>query len=190
MDAETFDGHLGTSVTIDLCLPCQVFWFDTRESLKFSPGSVLKLFRIIGEHALAARARTTTPPRVPPLQHTSAPDPRSAAQHAFPVPALPARSRATHHVGRFFAREGLHPAPVGSTDRGAAPERSGGQLLELRSPNRSHEELIVRALRFTAVDAGHEAGRRARRRAPRIGTADAADRSNTAAAARTRAPRC
>lgn len=53
MDAETLDGHVGTSVTIDLCLPCQVFWFDTRESLKLSPGAVLKLFGIIGEQLSA-----------------------------------------------------------------------------------------------------------------------------------------
>jgi hypothetical protein len=56
MQAEILDAHLGASVAIDLCLPCQLFWFDTRESLKLSPGSVLKLFRIIGDHALATRA--------------------------------------------------------------------------------------------------------------------------------------
>ena len=53
MSAETLDGHLGTAVAIDLCQPCQMFWFDTRESLKLSPGAVLKLFRIVGEQALA-----------------------------------------------------------------------------------------------------------------------------------------
>jgi hypothetical protein len=65
MDAETLDGHLRTSVTIDLCRPCQVFWFDTRESLKLSPGAVLKLFRIIGEQALTPRAATVTNPCCP-----------------------------------------------------------------------------------------------------------------------------
>ena len=44
MTAQTLDGHLGTLVTIDLCVPCQMFWFDTRESLKLAPGAVLKLF--------------------------------------------------------------------------------------------------------------------------------------------------
>jgi hypothetical protein len=57
MVTETFDGHLGTSVAIDRCLPCQLFWFDTRENLKLAPGAVLKLFQII-----AASARTGRPP--------------------------------------------------------------------------------------------------------------------------------
>lgn len=65
MDAETLDGHLGIAVTIDLCLPCQMFWFDTRESLKLSPGAVLKLFRIIGEQALKPRGGTTNNPCCP-----------------------------------------------------------------------------------------------------------------------------
>lgn len=65
MQAENLEGHLGASVTIDLCLACQVFWFDTRESLKLSPGSVLKLFRIIGEHALTARTPRTEKPVCP-----------------------------------------------------------------------------------------------------------------------------
>jgi hypothetical protein len=60
MATETLEGHLGTSVTIDLCQPCQVFWFDARESLKLAPGAVLKLFRIVGEHALDARAPAAT----------------------------------------------------------------------------------------------------------------------------------
>jgi hypothetical protein len=55
MSAETLDGHLGTSVTIDVCLSCQVFWFDARESLRLSPGGVLRLFRVIGEEALQQR---------------------------------------------------------------------------------------------------------------------------------------
>ncbi len=53
MAAQTLDGHLGTTVSIDLCLPCQAFWFDSQESLRLSPGAVLRLFRIIGERALA-----------------------------------------------------------------------------------------------------------------------------------------
>jgi len=61
MEAETLHGHLGTSVTIDLCRPCQTFWFDTRENLRLSPGAVLKLFRIIGEQAMTRRAATNNP---------------------------------------------------------------------------------------------------------------------------------
>jgi hypothetical protein len=54
MTAETLETRLGGSVAIDLCLSCQVFWFDTYESLQLSPGSVLTLFRLIGAQAAAA----------------------------------------------------------------------------------------------------------------------------------------
>ena len=49
MQAETFDAHLGRRVTIDICHACHSFWFDTHESATLTPGSTLKLFRIIGE---------------------------------------------------------------------------------------------------------------------------------------------
>jgi Zn-finger nucleic acid-binding protein len=49
MRQETFDGHLGRSVVIDICHACQCFWFDVRESVSLTPGSTLTLFRIIGE---------------------------------------------------------------------------------------------------------------------------------------------
>ena len=55
MNAEILPGHLGTTVTIDLCLRCQAFWFDAHESLQLSPAAVLKLFRLIGEQAPTAR---------------------------------------------------------------------------------------------------------------------------------------
>jgi hypothetical protein len=45
------DGLLGRPVVIDLCEPCQSFWFDGRESLQLSPAATLSLFRIIGERA-------------------------------------------------------------------------------------------------------------------------------------------
>jgi hypothetical protein len=51
MQEQTLDGHVGRSVTIDVCLPCQSFWFDAREGLALSPGGTLSLFRLIGEHA-------------------------------------------------------------------------------------------------------------------------------------------
>ena len=55
MTGASLEGHLGTTVDIDLCPVCQVFWFDGYESLKLAPASVLKLFQIIGEGAAAAR---------------------------------------------------------------------------------------------------------------------------------------
>jgi len=50
MQEHTFDGTLTRAVVIDVCAPCQAFWFDGRESLQLSPGATLTLFRIIGEH--------------------------------------------------------------------------------------------------------------------------------------------
>jgi Zn-finger nucleic acid-binding protein len=50
MEAHTLARHNGPSITIDLCVPCQSFWFDARESLALTPASTLTLFRIIGEH--------------------------------------------------------------------------------------------------------------------------------------------
>ena len=49
MQEETFDGHLGRSVAIDICHACQLFWFDSRESVALTPGATLSLFRVIGE---------------------------------------------------------------------------------------------------------------------------------------------
>src|SRR5438105_2970600 len=57
MTPQTLDGRLGTSITLDVCLPCQVLWFDTFENLKLAPAAVLTLFRLIGEQ--------TGPPRKP-----------------------------------------------------------------------------------------------------------------------------
>ena len=49
MQEHTLDGLLGRPLVIDLCEPCQSFWFDGRESLQLSPAATLVLFRIIGE---------------------------------------------------------------------------------------------------------------------------------------------
>jgi hypothetical protein len=67
MSAQTLDGHLGTKISIDLCFPCQVFWFDAKESLSLSPGAVLTLFREIGERAMDSptRAPADTRPACP-----------------------------------------------------------------------------------------------------------------------------
>lgn len=65
MTEHTLGGHMGTSVVIDVCLPCQAFWFDGRESLQLTPASTLTLFRVIGDEAATARhalpARTACP---------------------------------------------------------------------------------------------------------------------------------
>ena len=50
MQEQTLDGHVGRPVVIDVCVPCQSFWFDAHESVQLSPGGTLALFRLIGEH--------------------------------------------------------------------------------------------------------------------------------------------
>jgi hypothetical protein len=49
MDAMTMEAHLSAPVEIDMCTPCQSFWFDKWEDMKLSPGSTLKLLKLIGE---------------------------------------------------------------------------------------------------------------------------------------------
>jgi hypothetical protein len=68
MTTETLEGHLGTTVTIDLCLPCQVFWFDEKESLRLAPRAVLQLFRIIGERAMEPKPPAAPHPVCPRCQ--------------------------------------------------------------------------------------------------------------------------
>lgn len=55
MTEHALGGHVGTTVIIDVCLPCQAFWFDGHESLRLTPASTLRLFRIIGDQAAEAR---------------------------------------------------------------------------------------------------------------------------------------
>ena len=65
MTAMTLDGHVGSSVAIDVCTGCRVFWFDQHESLQLAPGSTLKLFTLIGEHASSAKPQLATVLRCP-----------------------------------------------------------------------------------------------------------------------------
>jgi hypothetical protein len=50
MQEQRLDGHGARPVSIDMCVPCQSLWFDSRESISLTPGSTLTLFRLIGEH--------------------------------------------------------------------------------------------------------------------------------------------
>jgi hypothetical protein len=47
----TLDGRLGAQLLIDVCTPCQAFWFDQHTDLQLTPGSTLKLMKFIGEHS-------------------------------------------------------------------------------------------------------------------------------------------
>ena len=41
--------HLG-AVALDLCFPCQGFWFDRFESVQITPGGIIDLFKLIHVH--------------------------------------------------------------------------------------------------------------------------------------------
>jgi hypothetical protein len=60
MSVQALNGHLGAAIEVDLCVPCQAFWFDNRESLQLTPRSTLMLFRVIGEQVGARRALAAT----------------------------------------------------------------------------------------------------------------------------------
>ena len=55
MTAMTMEAHLSAAVEIDLCTSCQSFWFDKYEDMKLSPGSTLKLMKLIGENSSPKR---------------------------------------------------------------------------------------------------------------------------------------
>ena len=50
MEQHLLDGHLGRTIEVDLCEPCQSLWFDGKENLQLTPGATLAIFRAIGEH--------------------------------------------------------------------------------------------------------------------------------------------
>ena len=47
MEAHVLHGHQEASVTVDLCFPCHVIWFDGTESLQLSAGAILALCRLV-----------------------------------------------------------------------------------------------------------------------------------------------
>jgi Zn-finger nucleic acid-binding protein len=49
MQEQRFEGNYGTTLALDICHACSALWFDDKESLQLTPGSVLRLFRIIHE---------------------------------------------------------------------------------------------------------------------------------------------
>lgn len=51
MEELSHDAHGGRPVAIDVCFPCQSFWFDMRESLALTPASTLSLFRTISDRS-------------------------------------------------------------------------------------------------------------------------------------------
>jgi hypothetical protein len=65
MQEETLTAHLGRPVAIDLCQSCQLFWFDSRESISLTPAATLTLFRIIGERVATPQSRNADVAKCP-----------------------------------------------------------------------------------------------------------------------------
>ena len=68
MEEHTLAGHNGRTVSLDLCVPCQSFWFDARESLALTPAATLALFRVIGEHTSRSHASAAELAKCPRCQ--------------------------------------------------------------------------------------------------------------------------
>ena len=52
---ETFDGHYGTRVELDVCHACNGLWFDPHEGQRLTPDSTLALLQSMRERADQAR---------------------------------------------------------------------------------------------------------------------------------------
>jgi len=60
MKSQSFEGHLGGEVSVDLCYPCHLIWFDGTESLQLAPAGVLELFKRIHLHEKGERRPLAT----------------------------------------------------------------------------------------------------------------------------------
>src|SRR5262245_10680071 len=65
MTSMTLEAHLSPPVEIDICTPCQAFWFDRYESLKLEAGSAKKLKLLIEENASATKPAVSPSIRCP-----------------------------------------------------------------------------------------------------------------------------
>ncbi len=65
MDKHRFERRLGGEVILDLCFSCQSIWFDEFESVQITPGSIIKLFKLIHEQRDAPRQPLSNPLRCP-----------------------------------------------------------------------------------------------------------------------------
>ena len=81
MEVVTLESHIGTPVSIDVCWPCHLIWFDHQESSSLSPGSVIELFKRI--HAERDTSRNLV-----------------GMQLMCPTPACPAKLAVTSDLAR------------------------------------------------------------------------------------------
>lgn len=54
-------GHLGVQLTVEVCPPCQAFWFERHEDLGLTPAATLQLMKYIGEHSSSAKPQFSDP---------------------------------------------------------------------------------------------------------------------------------
>lgn len=59
MKEQSFEGNYGRTVALDICHACNALWFDDKESLQLTPGSILRLFTLI--HERRAKQRNPLP---------------------------------------------------------------------------------------------------------------------------------
>ena len=123
MSVQTLEGHLGVSIEIDLCVPCQAFWFDNRESLQLTPRSTLKLFRVIGEEVGAGRRALSATAKCPRCGSRLIPTHDMQRNVGVRVRSLQPRPRTVDDVLRLPAGKELHSAALGGPDRRAPPQR-------------------------------------------------------------------
>ena len=123
MEEATFDAHLGRRAAIDICHACQSFWFDTHESAALTPGSTLRLFRIIGEKIARPRAINADLAKCPRCKSRLRRTHDIQRTTKFEYLSCPHAPRPADDVLRLPPREGLHPAADASANRGVAPKR-------------------------------------------------------------------
>ncbi len=68
MEALRLESLAVAAVEIDLCSPCQAFWFDRLESLQLASGSILQLFTRIGETAVLPKRQISSLLKCPRCQ--------------------------------------------------------------------------------------------------------------------------
>lgn len=61
----TLGTRLGAQITVDVCAPCQAFWFDQHTDLQLSPAATLELMKYIGEHSSSSKPALSQTLRCP-----------------------------------------------------------------------------------------------------------------------------
>jgi hypothetical protein len=65
MTTMTLEGHLVPSITLQVCAPCQFFWFEMFKALQLATSSTLQLMKFIGENSSQPRPQLSATLRCP-----------------------------------------------------------------------------------------------------------------------------